>query len=190
MEYVTKPESWNGLTTGASSPAEWVVGQPWTAPEEPVDRGATRKAKVPTDREPPDTATEVVNVVELTTAEIESVWTDAMYVPPADDDAFVRCQKIVIAYCTFYAPTVCKGTYTLEYAYQRARKVARPLAALGAGIPLSTADMREFAFEIHDSLASWADANDSAAHAIGAVFAAYAAPRGDYRQVKAGKSRR
>jgi hypothetical protein len=190
MEYESKPQFWQGLTASPSSPAKWVVGQPWTAMgqtgEQPEAR-ARRKAKAAADREPPAPESGLVNVVELTPAEIENAWDATLYAPPKDEDVFVRCQKIVIAHCTYYAPTISKGTYTLEHAYQQARKVARPLAALGAGIPLTHAEMTEFAFEIFDALASWADAQDAAAHAIATVFRAYAVPRGNYRQVKASR---
>ena len=138
---------------------------------------------------PPARAPEVVHVVELSPAELENAWDEALYAPPKDEDVFVRAQKIVIAYCTFYAPTVDKAEYTLAHAYQQARKVARPLAALGAGIPLTEAEMKEFAFEIFDAIASWAAADDAAAHAIATVFRAYATPMGNYRQVKAVRPR-
>ena len=192
MEYESKSQFWQGLTASPSRPAEWVVGQAWTAGSQTGEQREARagqRAKAAAGREPPCPAPDVVNVVELTPTEIENAWDQALYVPPKDEDVFVRCQKIVVAYCAHYAPTISKGTYTLEYAYQQARKVARPLAALGAGIPLTQAEMREFSFEIFDALASWADADDSAAHAIAAVFRAHATPMGNYRQVKAARPR-
>jgi hypothetical protein len=119
---------------------------------------------------------EVVQVVELTQPEVESLWDGSPYVPPTDDDVFVRCQKIVIAYCTYYAPTVGKATYTRDYAYRQARRIARPLAALAARIPLTQEELFEHAYQIFDAIASWAAADDRAAHAIARVFQAYGLP--------------
>ena len=137
---------------------------------------------------PPSSAAVMVTVAELTPDQIENAWDESLYFPPTDPDPFVRCQKIVIAYCLRAAPTVSKARYTRDFAYRQARKVARPLAALGAGIPLRRRDFRDTAFWIYDALMSWAAADDHAAHAIARVFEAYAIPRGTYDQVEVPKT--
>lgn len=135
---------------------------------------------------------EIVYVAELTQQELENCWNESMYVPPTDPDPFVRCQKIVISYHTFYATSVERTRYTREYAYQQARKIARPLAALGAGIPLSADELKQYAFWIFDALASWAPIEDAAAQVLRALFSTYALPRPDakYSLVKVSKPRK
>jgi hypothetical protein len=141
----------------------------------------------PSQKKPRVQKPAIINVAELSQAETDNAWNDSLYVSPTDDDAFIRAQKVTIAYCTFYAPTMDAEEYTLEEAYDEARKIARPIAALGAGIALTLGQMSEYAFEIHDSIASWADAEDDAVQVIRTIFEAYSSPRGNYRQVKAVK---
>jgi hypothetical protein len=173
-----KPQNSRRRRSQQSNTADKAPPNAGTSPAGSEEMGTSRK-KPPVERPP------VINVAELSATEIENAWDDNLYVPPTDPDPFVRCQKVVIAYCLFYAPTMDAAEYTAEEAYAEARRIARPIAALGAGIPLTLGQMSEYAYEIYDSLASWADANDRAAQAIRGIFEAYALPRGSYRQVKA-----
>jgi hypothetical protein len=175
-----KPQSSRRRRSQESNTAGKVPPNAGASPAGSEETGTNPSRKKPPVERPP-----VINVAELSATEIENAWDDNLYVPPTDPDPFVRCQKVVIAYCLFYAPTMDAAEYTLEEAYDEARRIARPIAALGAGIPLTLGQMSEYAYEVYDSLASWADANDGAAQVIRGIFEAYALPRGSYRQVKA-----
>jgi hypothetical protein len=182
MQNEMKPNQWHGVVAPPSAPADWTLGAPW-APSEPGDA-----SPVPAPAPPPppnpgpgpegpaDEDAPVVRVVELTQAEIDRLWDDERFAPPTDPDPFVRAQKVVIAYCAYHGSTVRRTTYTLAHAYREARKVARPLAALGARVPLSGEELAEYAYFIYDALASWAPVEDAALHAIAGVFQAYGLP--------------
>jgi hypothetical protein len=175
----SKPDQWHGLIAPPPSPAAWETGQPWTTYE---DSAGAPHAQ---EKEREMTKPEIVNVVELSAQELENSRNHDMYVAPTDSDPFVRCQKIVIAYHCFYTE------YPREQAYRRARKFARAIAALGAGIPLDKSEMSEFAFEIYDALASWAPLEDAAVQLMRNLFETYALPLPDttYRHVRVIKPR-
>jgi hypothetical protein len=157
-----------------------------TAPGTPA---RPNPASAPSQRKPESAIRSSVEVAELSDDEIRRGWDGSLYVPPMDDDPFVRAQKIVIAYSLFYAPTIDKSRYTQRYAYRKARQIARPIAAFGAGIPLDFGHMAEYAFAIYDAILSWAAVDDHAVRAIARIFAAYAIPRGEYSQVVVSRAR-
>jgi hypothetical protein len=156
----------------------------------PLDAPRGPKLPIWPERKPKRTKPLVVNVVELSDEEIQRGWDDSLYVPPTDEkDPFLRAQRIVISYALYYAPTIDKYRYTKHFAYRKAREIARPIAALGAGVPLDFGHLAEFAFAISDALLSWAAVDDHAVRAIARVFEAYAVPRGEYHQVVASRRR-
>lgn len=118
----------------------------------------------------------IVKVVDLNQRQIKNVLGPDRFKAPRDQDVFVRCQKIVIAYCMYHAGDI-NISGSPQMVYKKARQMARPLAALAARIPLTAREMAANAFWIHDAIASWAEAKDEAAHALATLFLAFAVPR-------------
>lgn len=183
---------WQGLNTSPISLTVWELPRPWPLPGEVAegqpDRQGTQTKESSMSKQKP----EAIYVAELTQEELENCWDEALYVPPTDPDPFVRAQKVVLAYHTFYATTVERTRYSREHAYLQARRIARPLAALGAGIPLSAEELKENSFWIFDALASWAPIEDAAVQVLRKIFATYALPLdgGKYSHVRVSKPRK